>query len=64
MDFPFRVIASEDVVPGTVLFVPEVTRMVYENIITGEKKEVMEFNPKAAGLIMNIGGNNDRSKDE
>jgi len=55
MNFPFKVIASEYVVPGTVLFVPEVTRVVYENIVTGEKKEVMEFNPKAAGIITNIG---------
>jgi len=55
MDFPFRVIFSEDVVPGTMLFIPEVSLVVYENIITGEKKEVMEFNPRAAGIITNIG---------
>ena len=64
MDFPFKVIVSDNVSPGAVLFVPEVTRVVYENIVTGEKKEVMEFNPKAAGIITNIGGKDDRSKNE
>lgn len=54
-DTPFgRVIADESVPNETIFLVPSVKWVRYENLMTGEVKEVLEWNPKAAGVITNI----------
>ena len=54
-DTPFgRIIADESAPEDTIFFVPPITHVRHENKITGEVKEWLEWNPKAAGLITNI----------
>jgi hypothetical protein len=55
IDTPFgRIIVSEDVPKDTILLVPPVTHRIHENLATGERKEWLEWNPKAAGIITNV----------
>ena len=55
MNTPFgRFIVSEDAPKDTIFFVPPITHVRHENKITGEVKEWMEWNSKAAGIITNI----------
>ena len=49
-----RIIADENVPKETILLIPSVSRVRYENLMTGEVKEVWEWNPKAAGVITNV----------
>ena len=49
-----RIISSEDVPKGSILLVPPMNLTRYENAATGEVNEVLEWNPKAAGIITNI----------
>jgi hypothetical protein len=49
-----KIIASVQVPKGTILFVPAVTLQRVLNYQTGDIKEWLEFNPKAAGTITNI----------
>jgi hypothetical protein len=49
-----RIIADESVPNETIFLVPSVKCVRYENLMTGEVKEYLEFNPKAAGIITNV----------
>jgi len=51
-----NIVESTDVPEGIIFLIPPVKFTRYENIMTGEVKEVMEWNPKAAGIITNING--------
>jgi hypothetical protein len=54
-DTPFgRIIADKSVPNETIYLIPSVSRTRYENLMTGEVKEVLEWNPKAAGIITNV----------
>jgi hypothetical protein len=56
IDTPFgRLVESDSVPEGTLLLVPLVTLTRYLNYQTGEVKEYLNFDPKAAGVITNIG---------
>jgi len=55
VDTPFgEIIACEGVPEGTILLVPPLTLNRYLNVTTGEVKEYLNFDPKAAGIITNI----------
>ena len=55
IDTPFgRIIVSEDAPKDTILLIPLVTHVVEKNAATGEIKEYLEFDPKAAGVITNV----------
>lgn len=56
IDTPFgRIIANDSVPKDTILLIPPVKLTRYENKATGEVKEYLEFDPKAAGIITGIG---------
>jgi hypothetical protein len=55
IDTPFgRIIADENAPKETIMLIPSVSRVRYENKMTGEVTEVAEWNPKAAGVITNV----------
>lgn len=39
---------------NTIFLIPPITRVLYTNKSTGEAKESLEFDPKAAGVIKNV----------
>lgn len=49
-----RIIISEAIPKGTIFLIPPINRLRYENKETGEVKEYLEFDPKAAGIITNV----------
>ena len=54
-DTPFgRIVVSDSVPKDTILLIPPVNLIRYLNYSTGEVKEVLEWNPKAAGVITNV----------
>lgn len=59
-----KIISHESVPKGTIFLVPEVTFERYLNISTGDIKEYFKYDPKAAGIITNIGvPGEDRTRD-
>lgn len=48
------VVADENVPKDTIFLIPPVTWRRHENKMTGEVKEWLEWNPKAAGAITNV----------
>jgi hypothetical protein len=50
-----KIIEDNSVPKETIFLIPSVSRVRYENLATGEVKEWLEWNPKAAGMITNIG---------
>ena len=54
-DTPFgRIVVSDSVPKDTILLIPPIKFTRYKNAATGEVKEVLEWNPKAAGVITNV----------
>lgn len=54
-NIPFgRIIADESVPKDTILLIPPVNLNRYLNYSTGEVKEYLEWNPKAAGIITDV----------
>lgn len=49
-----NVLVSDYVPEGTILLLPPITLTYYLNKQTGEVKEYLNFNPKAAGFITNV----------
>lgn len=55
MDTDFGKLIVSDLVPsGTILLVPPVTLERYINRHTGEVKEYLKYDAKAAGVITNV----------
>lgn len=55
IDTPFgRIIANDSVPKDTIFLIPPLKITRYKNKSTGEVEEVMEFDPKAAGIITNV----------
>jgi len=49
-----QIVVSYSIPEGTILLIPPVKLTRYENKVTGEVKEFLEFDPKAAGVITNF----------
>jgi hypothetical protein len=55
-----KVLVDENCPRETVMFVPKVEHVIYENLLTGKVEEYLECNVKESGIIFNIGDENGR----
>lgn len=54
IDIP-NIVVDESLPEGTLYFVPKIEHIRYVNMMTGEEKEVMQWNAKQGAVISNIG---------